>query len=234
MARRHNRQGYKSRQSRQNPTPDEWLMLAGNAAVAGGIALSFLKDARGKRLDFMLLSALVSTGARSSVYLAPPGTLSLGRRREIPPTLEMLADPNFYAREWDNRKRAILLGLEDRSVQIASGQDHGVRVKWLALPGDQGWIGSVGRTRSAEARINPPFETPAILRSCVADVSARTGAHRAFGICTASLQRAGKLKAGTREATDEGKRYRVRARSARARDVAYERALARARDGIRQ
>lgn len=200
--------------------------------MAGGIALSFLRDARGKRLDAMLLQALASTGASPHVYLAPPGALTLVRRREIPPTLEMLADEHFYAKEWDARKRAILLGLEDRSVQIASGNDHGVRVKWLALPGDPGWIGNVSRGREREAeglRVNPPYRTPAILRSCVADVSARVGASRAFGICTASLQKAGKLRKGTQKATSKGKRYRTRAGTADARDDRYETALRRAR-----
>lgn len=49
--------------------------------------------------------------------------------------------------------------------------------------------------------------TPTMLKHCVADVAGKQGGdtHRAFAICTASLQKAGELKAGSNTATKKGK-----------------------------
>lgn len=49
---------------------------------------------------------------------------------------------------------------------------------------------------------------PTILDNCVSDIMRKQGLSksRAFGICTATQQKAGILKAGTNELTEKGKK----------------------------
>lgn len=143
---------------RTNPTPVEWALLAGQAAALGGLGWTFLRDARGKRLDRALVAAASARGFPQGVYLARPASVSLARLRELPPTLEALADQGFHAPRWDARKRDLFAGIEQGAVQVARGRTpEGIAVSWLALPGEPGGASVAHhRAEAAEVRANRP------------------------------------------------------------------------------
>ena len=76
-------------------------------------------------------------------------------------------------------------------------------------------------------------KVPQVLRNCVAKVAAKDGdTSRAFAICTATLQKSGKLKKGTQKLTKKGRDaagQRGKRPDAKDKDLDYERLIKAAR-----